>query len=139
VTGVTQSVFFAAVALAWITFGWIRRRRAVSRMPEIPDEEFLRRFGERFSAPRARILEARRRVSKVLLVPERKLAPEYTFKELAQKARLIGDLGMAWENLEEDVSDAAWKAGKPRPAQAVRACPTVGDLVAGLIQAQELP
>jgi hypothetical protein len=45
-------------------------------MPEIPDEEFLRRFGERFSAPRARILEARRRVSKVLLVPERKLAPE---------------------------------------------------------------
>jgi hypothetical protein len=72
-------------------------------------------------------------------VPERKLAPEYTAQELARQLQLLGDLGIAWNELEERVNDAAWKgspSGTPRPTKAVGACPTVGDLVAGLIQAQ---
>jgi hypothetical protein len=108
-------------------------------MPEIPDEEFLLRFAKRFSAPPDHVLEARRRVAKILGVSERKLAPEYTHKDLARQLQLLADFGIAWEDLEERVNDAAWKVSPPgasRPTDAVGACPTVGDLVAGLIQAQ---
>jgi hypothetical protein len=139
VIGTLTWVNLAILALAWLTFRWIYRRRALSRMPEIPDEEFLLRFAMRFSAPPDRVLQARRRVSKVLGLSERKLAPEYTHKDLARQVQLLGDFGIAWEDLEERVADAAWRAGPPgapRPTEAVGACPTVGDLVAGLIQAQ---
>lgn len=129
-------LYLALVALAWLAFERIYHRRALSRLPEISDEEFLLRFAKRFSAPPDRVLQSRRRVAKGLRVPERKLAPEYTHKELSRQLELLGDFGMGWENLEEDVDDAAWRAGKPRSPQAVGACPTVGDLVAGLIQAQ---
>jgi hypothetical protein len=100
-------------------------------LPEIPDEEFLRRCSNRFSAPPTRVLEARRRVAKDLGVPERQLAPEYTFSELARKFNLLGDFGISWDNLVEDVGDAARKAGMPEPEWV----DTVGDLVAGLAQA----
>lgn len=129
----------AAIAVAWVTFRWGYRRRALARLPEISDDEFLLRFGKRFLAPPDGVLQARRKVARVLGVPERKLAPEHTFKDLARQLELLGDLGIAWDELEELVNDAAWKAappGSPRPAEAVGACHTVGDLVTGLIQAQ---
>ena len=128
----------ALIALAWLAMRWVYRRRALSRLPEISDEVFLSRFGRRFSATPDRVLVARSQVSRGLGVPERKLAPEYTAQDLARQLQLLGDLGIAWDELEERVNDAAWKAsppGTPRPTAAVGACPTVGDLVAGLIQA----
>jgi hypothetical protein len=128
--------YLAAFAVAWLTFRWLYRRRGWGRLPEIPDEDFLLRFGKRFSAPPDRVLEGRLQVSKILGVPERKLAPEYTYKDLAGRIEVLGDLGMAWESLEYRVETAARRAGAHRPPEPVGACPTVGDLVAGLIQAQ---
>jgi hypothetical protein len=119
------------LAVVWLTFGWLYRRARLRRLPEISDREFLRRFSSRFAAPPARVLTARRRVAKVLGLPEQKLSPEYKFDDLARRVQLLGDFGMGWDNLIEEVGDAASRAGLPRPEWVE----TVGDLVAGLIQA----
>lgn len=126
----------AALVLGWLTLEWFYHRRGLSKLPEISDDEFLLRFSKRFSAERDRILQARRQVGRRLLVPERKLAPEYHFEELARRLNRFGHFGMGWEDLEERADDAARQAGAPRPARAAGSCPTIGDLVAGLIQAQ---
>jgi hypothetical protein len=131
-----QTAIIVIAVLGWITSAWIYLRRGLNRLPEVSDEEFLRRFAKRFSAPSDRVLEARRQVARNLWVPSRKLAPEHAFEEFTRQLDLFGHLGMGWDNLEELVADAAWRAGEPRPAQALGTCPTVGDLVAGLIRAE---
>jgi hypothetical protein len=131
-----QTAIIVIAVLGWITSAWIFIWRGLNRLPGVSDEEFLRRFAKRFSAPSDRILQARRQVAWTLWVPARKLAPEYAFEELGRQLNLFGHLGMGWEELEERVDDVARKVGAPRPAQPLGTCPTVGDLIAGLIRAE---
>jgi hypothetical protein len=119
------------LAVAWLLFRWTYRRIRVRRLPEISDEEFLHRYSTRFSGPPARVLQVRRRVAWDLGIPERRLAPEYTFKELRRRLGLLGDFGTAWDHLVEEMGDLARSAGRPRPEWV----DTVGELVAGLVQA----
>jgi hypothetical protein len=125
-----------ALILVWLVVQWVSHRRGLRRLPEISDAEFLSRFAKRFTAPPDRVLEARRQVAMFLWIPQRKLAPEYTYKELARQFGVLGDLGIAWDDLEHMVDETARKAGKREQPSAVGQCPTVGDLVAGLVQAQ---
>jgi len=122
--------------LAYLAFRWIYYRRAVSRLPEITDEEFLLRFANRFMAPPDRVLKARRQIALFLWIPQRKLAPEYRHEDLARRFEVLGDLGMGWDDLEHMVDEAARRVGRRDQASAVGQCPTIGDLVAGFTQAQ---
>jgi hypothetical protein len=117
--------------LGSVIYQLVRHRRGVQRLPEISDEEFIARFGRSYSAPRDRVFEGRRQVSKVLRVPEQKLSPEYTYRQLLAQLGTL-DFRMAWGELEEDVELAA----RQTPGATRSEPDTVGDLVAGLIQAE---
>jgi hypothetical protein len=100
-------------------------------LPNISDEVFVVRFSRSYSAKPEQIVEARRRVARILGVPAEKLAPDHTYKNLAQLFDTLGRFSVAWSDLEYEVQEKA-RSQKPWPEEYPS---TVGDLVAGLIQA----
>lgn len=110
------------------------RRRGADKLPAISSEEFVARFGQFFSASAEQVIEGRKRVARVLGVQAERLAPEHTYKELARWFDTLGNFSVAWSDLEYEVQEIAREQDpllKTHPA-------TVGDLVAGLIQARRI-
>jgi hypothetical protein len=111
-----------------------RRSKSAKSLPLVSDEEFVLRFSQSCSAKPEQVIETRRRVARILGVPAEKLAPGHTYKDLAQLFDMLGNLSVAWSDLEYEVQEIA-RTPKPSPEEYPA---TVGDLVAGLIQAKRL-
>lgn len=109
-----------------------RRHRGAKILPSVSDEEFALRFSRLYSARPEQVIETRRRVARILGIPVEKLAPEQTYRDLVQLFDMLGNFSVAWSDLEYEVQEIA---RIPNASQEEYPS-TVGDLVAGLIQAK---
>lgn len=107
------------------------RRKGAKNLSNMSDDEFFVRFSRSYIAKPEQVIETRRRVARILGVPSEKLAPDHTYKSLAQLFDTFGNFSVAWSDLEYEVQETM-----RNPMQSPEDYPTtVGDLVAGLIQA----
>lgn len=124
---------FVAVGLASLLMNLLWRKK-VRELPDISDEEFVGRFTRYYSSEFEKIAQGRRRVAHVLGISAEKLAPEYSYKELAHRFDTLGSFSVAWSDLEFEVQETS-----RIQSTSLETIPlTVGDLVAGLIQAERL-
>lgn len=110
------------------------RRKSVKSLPDMSDEDFVARFAHVFLARPEQVIEGRNKIARILGVPPEKLAPEHVYKDLAQRFGTFGSFSVAWSDLEYEVQEIAGERGASLEAPPS----TVGDLVAGLIQARRV-
>jgi hypothetical protein len=108
--------------------------KGAKSLPDLSDDEFVARFSRSYSAKPEQVIEARKRIARILGVPADKLAPEHTYKYLSQLFDTLGNFSVAWSDLEYEVQEIA-RTPKPSPEEYPS---TVGDLVAGLVQAKRV-
>jgi len=102
------------------------------RLPDVPDDEFVRRYTSLFEGKQEDVLRERRYLGKTLGVSYRKLAPEQTWEELARQAPLFS-FGVGTTDVGSDLQRLLKRAGMavspPFPT-------TIGGTIQDLIRAR---
>src|SRR2546423_6056305 len=103
----------------------LARKRSFQRIPDLPDNEFVRIYKQVFQGDDAAIIRERRFIAKVLGVPHQKLHPNHRFQDLSNLHFDVG-YSVAMGDLEYDLIDLRKRVGLD---SALHFPDTVGELV----------
>ncbi len=123
-----------ALGLVTVFFGSAYRHLRGRRMPDISEEDFLHRFEKGPSSSSSAILDERRRIARVLGIPVRKLAPEYNFKDLANRFDHFGSFRVGWSDLDDEVLELKRDLGVEVSGEPLR---SIGIYIAFVLDAKD--
>lgn len=124
-------LLLGGVALA--TASELVKRRAAARLPDVPDEDFLRGYRRKFGGPEAGVLEERKFVARHIGLPARKLSPEHRFGDLSKYTGFVSEYEVGVSDLEDELAELCQRAAvKPPP----RFPATVGEYINEMLKAR---
>lgn len=93
---------FVAIFSSLLIVRYLVQRGRAKATATVSDEEFIKRFGSS-AASSEKILAERRRVARILGVPESNLSPEQTYEQLKQRFEFLGQVSVGWSDLQYEL------------------------------------
>lgn len=123
-------------SLGIAVLGFLYRHFRTKALPAVSNAEFVAEFLADYpiGAAPAEILTERKRISKVLGIPEEKLSPRQSPEFLSRQLSSFGSFGVGWTDLMYDLTKARETCG----LDLLDAEPsTIGELIRELISVRE--
>lgn len=120
--------------LAIVAASELYKRRNLSDLPEISDEEFLRMYNRRFITPDVMVFEGRKLVAEHLGIPYQKLSPDQNFQRISRYTGFVTEYELGMSDLEDKLFDLCERVNisPPRPFPE-----TVGEFINEMARAKE--
>jgi hypothetical protein len=113
---------------------WYSKARA-RILPEVSEEDFLGFFGpDQLERRKESVLLERARVADVLGIPVDKLAAQLSYQELHASFDFLGQLSVAWSDLEYDLKEECLSSKIDFDQEMMT---TVGSYVSAIVEARE--
>ena len=110
------------------------KRSKLPELPEISDEEFLRKYNTRFITTDVMVLEGRKLVAEHLGIPYQKLSPDQNFERISRYTGFVTEYEVGISDLEDKLFDLCERVNTSPPDPFPE---TVGEFIYEIAKAKE--